>query len=75
MDREQVRVTASSGVAALSSDTPDLASLIARADSAIYQAKQAGRNRVSSEGGSPQDHFIASAANPPSGGTGTEAAR
>lgn len=75
VDGEQVRVTASSGVAALSSDTPDLASLIARADSAVYQAKQAGRNRVSSEGGSPQDHPIASAANPPSGGTGAEAAR
>ncbi|MDP3046905.1 MAG: GGDEF domain-containing protein [Chloroflexota bacterium] len=75
VDGEQVRVTASAGVAALTSDTPDLASLIARADSAVYQAKQAGRNRVSSEDGSPQDHPIACAANPPSGGTGTEAAR
>ena len=42
---EPVSVTVSAGVASLN-DNDDAESLFARADSALYQAKQAGRNRV-----------------------------
>lgn len=48
---ETVRVTASFGVAALAADTPSLASLIAKADTAVYLAKRAGRNRVATAEG------------------------
>ena len=41
-----VRVTISLGVAKATADTFDLASLLDRADTALYAAKQAGRNRV-----------------------------
>jgi diguanylate cyclase (GGDEF)-like protein len=39
-------ITASLGVANLLSETPDLLSLVERADSASYQAKRSGRNRI-----------------------------
>jgi diguanylate cyclase (GGDEF)-like protein/putative nucleotidyltransferase with HDIG domain len=39
-------VTASLGVAHMSSDVDDAAMLLARADEALYRSKQAGRNRV-----------------------------
>ncbi|MCG8433242.1 MAG: sensor domain-containing diguanylate cyclase, partial [Gammaproteobacteria bacterium] len=39
-------VTVSLGVAVARDDTPDLASLINKADMALYEAKKAGRNRV-----------------------------
>jgi len=39
------RVTISIGLAALVPDVPDLDSLMARADEALYKAKRAGRNR------------------------------
>ena len=45
-DGGPVAVTISLGVAGLTPDTPDLASLLDHADSAMYVAKQAGRNRV-----------------------------
>jgi diguanylate cyclase (GGDEF)-like protein len=41
-------VTVSVGVASLSADTPDLASLLVEADRALYRAKGNGRNRVES---------------------------
>lgn len=40
------RYTASFGVAAFRSDMPTLASLLGRADAALYRAKAGGRNRV-----------------------------
>ena len=43
---EQVLITVSMGVAMLEQGTPDLAALIHRADTAMYAAKQAGRNQV-----------------------------
>lgn len=45
-DGQPVQVTASFGVAVLDSTTPDIDSLLERADSALYGAKQQGRNRV-----------------------------
>jgi len=41
------QVTVSSGVAALSHDTPTLEDLVAAADREMYRAKRAGKNRVS----------------------------
>jgi two-component system, cell cycle response regulator len=41
-----VRVTASAGVASVLASDADGASLVGRADAALYEAKQAGRNRV-----------------------------
>jgi diguanylate cyclase (GGDEF)-like protein len=43
---ENVRITASFGVAAMSSGGSTLAELIKQADQALYAAKAAGRNRV-----------------------------
>ncbi len=45
-DSGNLRVTISVGVAAFSRETPDLETLIARADQALYLAKHKGRNRV-----------------------------
>jgi diguanylate cyclase (GGDEF)-like protein len=45
-DVDGLRMTISLGVAAYSVDTPDLETLIARADQALYMAKHKGRNRV-----------------------------
>lgn len=42
----QLQVTASIGVAARNDKDTDLASLLKRADEALYKAKQSGRNRV-----------------------------
>ncbi len=42
-------VTISIGCACLRDDDPDLAALIQRADSALYRAKGAGRNRVETD--------------------------
>jgi eukaryotic-like serine/threonine-protein kinase len=41
-----VRVTISVGLAERAGAAEDLASVLARADEALYAAKQAGRNRV-----------------------------
>jgi diguanylate cyclase (GGDEF)-like protein len=41
-----IHITASFGVASLSEDVADLSALMTRADQAMYQAKQAGRDRV-----------------------------
>jgi diguanylate cyclase (GGDEF)-like protein len=43
-------ITASLGVATADPDVPDVATLIGRADSALYNAKQAGRNRIAAYG-------------------------
>jgi diguanylate cyclase (GGDEF)-like protein len=43
-------ITVSIGVATTQPDLPDVASLVANADSALYAAKQAGRNRVAAFG-------------------------
>jgi diguanylate cyclase (GGDEF)-like protein/PAS domain S-box-containing protein len=45
-DRLTIAVTISLGVSAAESDTFDVAALLNQADAALYQAKQAGRNRV-----------------------------
>ena len=45
-DRGEISVTISIGVAEMDPSTHDLATLIDRADKAMYAAKQAGRNRV-----------------------------
>jgi diguanylate cyclase (GGDEF)-like protein len=43
---QQIGMTVSIGVASLHRDAPDLASLLRRADQAMYAAKRGGRNRV-----------------------------
>lgn len=45
-DAGPVRVTISLGVAEMNAQTDDLAAILKRADAALYEAKQAGRNRV-----------------------------
>lgn len=42
----QTHITVSVGISGLTRTVPDLATLIARADQALYAAKQQGRNRV-----------------------------
>jgi diguanylate cyclase (GGDEF)-like protein len=42
-----LKITASIGVASRGPDTPTMQSLQQRADAAMYEAKKAGRNRVS----------------------------
>jgi diguanylate cyclase (GGDEF)-like protein len=52
--RGMVKVTASIGVATTSpAGDLDAATIIDRADQALYRAKQAGRNRVASSNGMP----------------------
>ena len=43
---EKLRVTVSLGVATLGTDADDVAGLVERADSALYEAKRLGRDRV-----------------------------
>lgn len=45
-DKRLIRVTASIGVVAFREDGDDPDTLLAKADSALYEAKRAGRNRV-----------------------------
>jgi diguanylate cyclase (GGDEF)-like protein len=45
-DRGLLNVTLSAGIAALAEDHRDVAALITQADTALYRAKNAGRNRV-----------------------------
>ncbi len=45
-DRGEIPVTVSIGVAEIDTQVSDLAALVDQADSAMYAAKQAGRNRV-----------------------------
>ena len=47
IDQLTIQVTISLGVAELGRDCEDLQSLLNCADRALYQAKEAGRNRVS----------------------------
>jgi two-component system cell cycle response regulator len=47
-DTREVAVTVSAGVSALLGPHDTMADLLARADSALYAAKSAGRNRVES---------------------------
>ena len=51
LDKTEVNVTASFGYACFPNDETNLDKLIAAADSALYQAKSAGRNRVISAQG------------------------
>jgi diguanylate cyclase (GGDEF)-like protein len=44
-----LRVTISIGVAQMREADPDFAAVLARADAAMYRAKQGGRNRVVSD--------------------------
>ena len=44
--RESLNVTISIGVAATTGETDSTDSLLKRADEALYEAKQSGRNRV-----------------------------
>jgi diguanylate cyclase (GGDEF)-like protein len=48
------RVTVSIGVAAFPGESADAPTLIRRADRALYQAKEAGRNRVHWIDGAPE---------------------
>ncbi len=48
-DRGPISITISIGITSTQFDTPDIAVLLDRADTAMYAAKQAGRNRVSIE--------------------------
>ena len=50
---KNLRVTASFGVASIPDQAPDAKALLERADSALYQAKQGGRNRVQTAEGDP----------------------
>jgi two-component system cell cycle response regulator len=45
-DTQKISVTVSAGVSSLLGPEDTMAELLARADSALYQAKAAGRNRV-----------------------------
>ena len=45
-DKEALRITISLGVAKASSETTNLSVLLDHADTAMYAAKQSGRNRV-----------------------------
>lgn len=49
-DKDDVSVTIRLGVAQLASFDEDVDSLINRADEALYDAKEAGRNRVAKAG-------------------------
>jgi diguanylate cyclase (GGDEF)-like protein len=51
------KVTASLGVATADQDTRDAAALVDRADRALYQAKQTGRDRISHYSGFPCRDF------------------
>lgn len=51
--KETIRVTASLGIAAAESSMKSVDELINRADAALYRAKEAGRNRVETEGPAP----------------------
>jgi diguanylate cyclase (GGDEF)-like protein len=51
LDGTTIPITASFGVAQLNPDKEDGKKTIARADAALYRAKQAGRNRVCIENG------------------------
>jgi diguanylate cyclase (GGDEF)-like protein len=53
LDGTTVAVTASIGVAQWSHPTDDVSRLLVRADAALYQAKQQGRNRVVAAGDEP----------------------
>ena len=50
---EGLAVTASIGLASLAPDDADAASLLRRADEAMYRAKRAGRDRVVEAGPTP----------------------
>ena len=43
---QQVNVTCSAGIASFPDDAPDMDALVSNADTAMYRAKEAGRNRV-----------------------------
>ena len=47
--RDPINVTASFGCAILDRHHPDMTSVLAAADAALYTAKRAGRNRVAVE--------------------------
>lgn len=51
---ERLAITVSIGVAGFPRDAADAADLVERADAAMYQAKEAGRNRVSVAAGLPR---------------------
>jgi diguanylate cyclase (GGDEF)-like protein len=56
-DRGEIPVTISVGVAEIDGKIADLAALVDRADSAMYAAKQAGRNRVTAYRGDTERVF------------------
>jgi len=49
IDRQPILLTLSAGIATWASQEDNLDAVIARADQALYRAKQAGRNRVVAE--------------------------
>lgn len=50
-DNEEVRVTISIGIATHCMSTPDMDSMLKSADTALYRAKELGRNRIETEAG------------------------
>ena len=46
LDGDHIKVTISLGIAEMNGDIPDPQQLIARADEALYKAKESGRNKV-----------------------------
>lgn len=64
-DRGTIPITISAGVAEFKETTPDLAMLIDHADSAMYTAKQSGRNRCKAYQEIPQSLSIPKATQSP----------
>jgi diguanylate cyclase (GGDEF)-like protein len=58
-DAGPVNVTVSAGVAGMDAGTPDPGELLKRADAALYEAKQKGRNRVVEDQSAPAQKPVA----------------
>jgi diguanylate cyclase (GGDEF)-like protein len=68
VDSRSVKTTVSIGLASFPKDASDVMGLVARADAALYQSKQAGRNRVTTF---TEGMMAEEAATPPGGEQGS----